>query len=453
MAKFQSTEELLEKKSIRSLILRLGIPAMFGQFFNMLYSIVDRIFVGQIPNVGDISLASIGICAPALTAITAFAYMIGIGGATSMSISLGQKNKKKANEILGNAFLLLLGISFSLMIFLFLTKKPLLYLLGCSNTMFPYAHKYFSIYCLGILASLCGIGLNQFLLAQGYSKQGMIAVIIGALVNVTLDPLFIFYFHKDVSGAAIATVISQFCMAAYVFKQVFKTEISLKLQYCKFNLNHCKRILSIGFMSFLITLLDNLIIILLNIVLRKYGGETKGDQLITYATVIQSFMTIVCCPAQGITSGCSTIFSYHYGAKHYSKIRKAFTGVLLLCGGYIGILWISVQLFPQIFVNLFLNNMNSYQASQSLRMYTMALIGIAIQYAFVDGLTAMGKISLAFPLSLFRKCIYIISIFVIPLVSDVSFVFLAGTISDAIGAIFTLVFFYIIAIPKLKTEF
>jgi len=164
-------------------------------------------------------------------------------------------------------------------------------------------------------------------------------------------------------------------------------------------------------------------------------------------------MTIVSCPAQGITSGCGTIFSYHYGAVHYNKIRQAFLGVFLLCGGYIGLLWIGVQAFPQVFTGLFLQDSSlSQQAAVCLRMYTMALIGVAVQYALVDGLTAMGKVRFAFPLSVFRKLVYVICIFVIPLITDVSFVFLAGTISDVIGAIFSAALFFSVVIPKLKKE-
>ncbi|MDD3193092.1 MAG: MATE family efflux transporter [Oscillospiraceae bacterium] len=426
---------------------------MLGQFFNMLYSIVDRIFVGQIPETGGTALASIGICAPALTAVTAFAYMVGIGGASSMSISLGQKDQKRANTVLGNAVLLLLGLSLFLTVVLLLVRRPLLYLLGCSETMYPYTNTYFTIYICGTVASLCGVGLNQFLLAQGYSKQGMLSVVIGAAVNVILDPLLIFVFHMGIAGAAAATVISQCCMAVYVVWQLRSPKMPIRLRFCRLKRELCQRILSIGSMSFLITLLDNLIIILLNVILRKYGGISRGDQLITCATVVQSFMTIVSCPAQGITSGCGTIYSYHYGAGHYKKIRQAFIGVFALCGAYIGFLWIGVQVFPQLFTGLFLQDSSlNLQASASLRMYTMALIGVAVQYALVDGLTAMGKVRFAFPLSVFRKIVYVICIFVIPLIADVSFVFLAGTISDAIGAIFSAILFFSVIIPKLKNE-
>lgn len=453
MSDQHTIETLLEKNSVPRLVLRLGVPAMFGQFFNLLYSIVDRIFVGQIPDVGNTALASVGICAPALTAITAFAYMVGIGGASSMSISLGQKNREQAEKVLGNAIVLLLGISLGLMALLFLIREPFIYLLGSSETMYPYAETYFTIYLCGIAASLCGTGLNQFLLAQGFSRQGMTAVIIGAVSNLLLDPLLIFSFRMGIAGAALATVISQWLMAGYVIWQLLTPKVPVRLHFCGCSRAICRKILSIGSMSFLITIMDNLIIILLNIVLRKYGGAERGDQLITCATVVQSFMTIVCCPAQGITSGCGTLFSYHYGAGHYGKIRQAFIGMFLLCAAYIGLLWFSIQAFPQIFVSLFLQDAGlSGQAAFSLRIYTMALIGVAVQYALVDGLTAMGKVRYALPLSVFRKLVYTACIFLIPLLRDVSYVFFAGTISDVIGAGFSAVLFFSVIVPRLKRE-
>ena len=426
---------------------------MFGQFFNILYSIVDRVYVGQIPGAGETALASIGVCAPALTAISAFAYMVGIGGASGMSISLGQKDRKRARAIVGNAVFLLLLMAVVITLLLFAVRKPLLYILGCSDTMFPYAEAYFMIYILGTLPLLLGTGLNHFLLGQGFSRQGMMAVVVGAVMNVVLDPVLIFGAKMGIAGAAIATVLSQCGMAVYVVYQLCRPKIPIRLHFCRPQKVLCTRILSVGSMSFLITILDNLIIILLNMVLRRYGGIQYGDQLLTCATVVQSFLTIVFCPAQGITSGCAAIFGYHYGAGHYRKIRRAFFGVFVLCGLYIGILQIAVQMSPQIFAGLFLQDTDMIRlASASLRMYTLALVGVAVQYALVDGLTAMGRIRFAFPLSVFRKLVYMACIFVLPRIMDIRSVFYAGSISDAVGAAFSAAVFFGIVDPRLKKE-
>lgn len=452
MSHTHSTERLLDETSIRTLILQLGIPAMLGQFFNILYSIVDRIFVGKIPGIGETALASIGVCAPALTAISAFAYMVGIGGASSLSICLGRKDPQRAKAMLGNAVFLLVVISLAVTALLLLFKQPLLYLLGCSDTMYPYASSYFTLYVLGTLAALMGTGMNQFLLAQGFAREGMISVVLGAVVNACLDPLLIFGCGMGIAGAAVATVAAQCCMALYVIGRLRSTKVPIRFHICRPQWALCWRILTIGSMSFLITILDNLIIILLNIMLRQYGGAS-GDQLITCATVVQSFLTIVFCPAQGIITGCSTIFSYHYGAGHYQKIRQTFLGVFVLCALYIGALQIAVQLAPQAFVGLFLpEGALSQQAADSLRLYTLALLGVAVQYALVDGLTAMGKVRWAFPLSIFRKLIYVLCIFLLPTVVDIRYIFSAGSISDAIGASFSAIVFFLVIVPRLKKE-
>ena len=453
MVKELSTQKLLEETPVARLIIRLGVPAMFGQFFNILYSVVDRIYVGQIPGTGEIALASIGVCAPALTAVSAFAYMIGIGGASSISISLGQKDGRRAKAILGNAVFLLLVISAAVTALMLLIKRPLLYMLGCSDAMYPYAEAYFTIYILGTAASLSGIGLNHFLLAQGFARQGMIAVALGAVMNVILDPLFIFTADLGIAGAAMATVISQCFMAAYVILRLSSRKMPVRFNFCKPRKALCFRIISVGSMSFLITILDNFIIILLNVALRSYGGTGYGDQLITCATLVQSFLTIVSCPAQGITSGCAAIFGYHYGAGHYQKVRQAFIGVFALCGVYIGILQLLVQAFPRLFAGLFLQGSDLMQlASSSLRMYTMALIGVAVQYALVDGLMAMGKIRFAFPLSVFRKLVYVACILILPRLMDIRYVFYAGSVSDLVGAAFSAAVFFCVINPKLKYE-
>lgn len=452
MSKFRTTQELLEETSVRRLVVRLGIPAMMGQFFNILYNIVDRIFVGRILGTGEISLASIGVCAPALTAVTAFAFMVGIGGASYMSISLGQKNWRRAQEVIGNALLMLLVISASVTVLLLWNRERILYLLGCSEAMYPYAETYFTIYVCGSVAALCGVGLNQFILAQGFARQGMMAVVIGAVANVILDPLLIFACGMGISGAAWGTVLSQCCTLAYVLWFLRGKCPVVRLCVSTFRWGIIQRILAIGSMSFLITILDNLIIILLNTSLRKYGGD-KGDSLITCATVVQSFMAIVACPAQGITTGCGTIFSFHYGAKNYGKIRQAFLWVFALCAGYIMILELVVQIFPQMFAGLFLQDkMLIHLAAGSIRMYTLALPGVAVQYALVDGLTAMGKVKYALPLSLFRKMVYIICLGVLPLLWDIENIFYAGAISDMIGALFSLILFFGAINSKLKYE-
>lgn len=446
-------EHEFDKIPISKLVLRLGIPAMCAQFFNILYSIVDRAFVGHIAADGEIALASIGICAPVLTAITAFSSLVGIGGASVMSISIGQKDYKKARLAMNNAFILLLCLSAILTMLSLIFIKPLLYALGCSDRMYPKASGYFKIYVTGTAAVLCGTGMNQFILAFGNAKRGMLTVMIGAIVNTILDPIFIYVFHMGIQGAAAATVIAQFCVLLYVLFFLFSDKPAFKLSYCQLDYPIVRQILTIGSLPFFIMLFDNLLVISLNFTLQKYGGNIMGDRYISCAAVVQSFMVLVFYPAQGITTGCGTLYSYHYGAGHYDKVIQVFRYVFYLCAGYMLLLCVAAQLIPETFASIFIQEETAVILSAScIKKYTLGLLGVAIQYAIVDGLTAMGQIRFALPISFFRKILYIICVFLFPLFCSLENVFYAETISDIVGASVTVIVFITTIIPKLRLK-
>ena len=446
-------EHEFDQIPISKLVLRLGIPAMCAQFFNILYSIVDRAFVGHIAADGEIALASIGICAPVLTAITAFSSLVGIGGASVMSISIGKKDYKNARLAMNNAIILLLCLSAILTILSLIFVKPLLYALGCSDIMYPYASGYFKIYVTGTVAVLCGTGMNQFILAFGNAKRGMLTVMIGAIVNTILDPIFIYVFHMGIYGAAVATVIAQFCVLLYVLFFLFSDKPAFKLSYSHLNYPIVRQILTIGSLPFFIMLFDNLLFISLNFTLRKYGGNIMGDRYISCAAVVQSFMVLVFYPAQGITAGCGTLYSYHYGAGHYDKVIQVFRYVFYLCAGYMLLLCVAAQLIPETFAYIFIQEETAVILSAScIRKYTLGLLGVAIQYAIVDGLTAMGQIRLALPISFFRKILYIICVFLFPVFCSLENVFYAETISDIAGASVTVIVFITMIIPKFRPD-
>lgn len=449
-------EHEFDKIPIPKLVLKLGLPAMCAQFFNILYSIVDRAFVGHIAGHGEIALASIGICAPVLTAITAFSSLIGIGGASVMSISIGKKDYKNAKLAINQAFLLLIFISIIITVLSLIFAKPLLYALGCSDKMYPYAGSYFKTYVIGTIAVLCGTGMNQFILALGHAKHGMIAIITGAIINTILDLFFIYVLHMDIQGAACASVLAQFCVLFYVLRFLFSEKTYLPLERTKhlsFHFNVIRKILTIGSLPFFIMLFDNLLIISLNFVLRKYGGEVMGDQYISCAAVVQSFMILVFYPAQGITSGCGTLYSYHYGAGHYDKIVQIFRYVFFLCASYMLILCITVQFMPEMFVQIFVKEKRLMILSAScIRKYTLGLLGVAVQYAIIDGLTAMGQIRSALPISFFRKILYMICVFLIPLTGSLENIFYSETISDLIGASVTIIVFIAKILPELRDK-
>lgn len=432
-------ERDFETVPVGRLVWQLGLPAMLAQLFNILYSIVDRVYIGRMAAGAETALASIGICSPAFTAVTGFASLVGVGGASLMSISLGERNRERAQQAMNNALLLLLLFSAVVTGGLLALKRPFLYLLGCSDAMYPAANTYFTIYALGTPAVLCGVGLNRFIMGQGCARQGMLSVVLGALVNLVLDPVFIYGLNLGVAGAALATVLSQLCVLVYVLAVLNRRSMSIRLGFGQYSAAVCRRILSIGSMPFLIIVLDNLLIVLLNAMLRSYGGA-QGDRYISYAAVVQSVMVVAICPAEGLTSGCATLFSYYYGAGSCKRILESFRYVLLYAGLYLGVLTLAITAFPELFVRLFLSDPAAVaQAAVFTRRYCMGFFFVAVQFAFVDGFTAMGMVREAVPISFFRKGLYVLAVLMLPRLLPLEDIFYACPLSDCLGALFTIV--------------
>lgn len=445
-------EKEFDSVPVWRLVLRLGLPAMLAQLFNILYSMVDRIFVGHISGSGALGLAGIGICAPALTGITAFATLVGIGGAAILSISMGQRDREAAQRAMSTSLWMLIVLSVLVTAAMLLWERPLLYLLGCSDAIYPYASEYFRIYVLGTGAALIGGGMNQFILAQGMAKRGMISVLLGAVVNTVLDPILIFGLHMGIRGAAAATVTAQLCTMLYVLLTLTGRKTELRLQLRMPELPLVGRITAIGSLPFFIILLDNVLVILLNTTLRRYGGAA-GDQLISCGAVVQSFMVLAYYPAQGVTSGCGTLFGYYYGAGNLRRMMQTFRWVLVVCLSMMGVLLIGAQLGAMGFARLFLEEEETAaMAATAIRRYTAGLLGVGVQYAFVEGLTSMGKIRYALPISFFRKGLYVAAVLLLPLFLPAQQVFWAATISDLAGALVTLLLFFGRIAPGLKRE-
>lgn len=303
-------EDFFQQTSIRKLVWKLGIPAMFAQFLNVFYSIVDRFFVGRLMDDGELALGAIGVSAPALTAISAFAFMVGIGGSSIMSIRLGEGDSERAQEALNNGALLLTFFSVVVTAAAIIFRRPLLFLLGCSEKMYPFAQMYFSVCAAGTTAMLIGSGLNHYIMAQGMANQAMFTLSLGAVINIVLDPILIFSFNMGIRGAALATVLGQTATMVCALRLLSAQSTPVRLRLGKYSLLTMRQIIGVGSMSFLITISDNLIVVFLNMVLRSHAPAALGDQYIACAAVIQSFMTIVGLLTQGICSGCGTIFSY-----------------------------------------------------------------------------------------------------------------------------------------------
>ena len=420
-------ENDLGRDDIRRLVLRLAIPSMLAQFINVLYSVVDRIYIGNIPVIGETALAGVGVSGPIVTLISAFAYLVGLGGSPLMSIRMGEGQDEKAKKILANSFWMIVGLSAVLTLVLFVFKREILTRFGASEEILPYAESYFTIYLLGTVFALLSIGMNQFIICQGFARIGMISVALGAVTNIVLDPVFIFVFDMGVAGAAFATVLSQFASAAFVLRFLRGNRVLLRLEFeCPQVKTVCK-IALMGLSPFLIIAFDNVLIISLNTVIQMYGGA-EADMLLTCTTIVQSFMLIVTMPLGGITSGTGAILGFNFGAGRPDRIRSAQKYITLLAVVQCCIMFLFSRTLAQYFVYLFTRN--EELTVWAIRVYTMGIIPLAVQYEVVDGFTGMGVPSVAISLSMFRKLLYLVSVFLIPVFAGVENVFYAEVVSD-----------------------
>lgn len=423
-------ENDLGRDDIRRLVLRLAIPSMLAQFINVLYSVVDRIYIGNIPVIGETALAGVGVSGPIVTLISAFAYLVGLGGSPLMSIRMGEGQDEKAKKILANSFWMIVGLSAVLTLVLFVFKREILTRFGASEAILPYAESYFTIYLLGTVFALLSIGMNQFIICQGFARIGMISVALGAVTNIVLDPVFIFVFDMGVAGAAFATVLSQFASAVFVLRFLRGNRVLLRLEFeCPQVKTACK-IALMGLSPFLIIAFDNVLIISLNTVIQMYGGA-EADMLLTCTTIVQSFMLIVTMPLGGITSGTGAILGFNFGAGRPDRIRSAQKYITLLAVVQCSIMFLFSRTLAQYFVYLFTCNESYVELTVwAIRVYTMGIIPLAVQYEVVDGFTGMGVPSLAISLSMFRKLLYLVSVFLIPVFAGVENVFYAEVVSD-----------------------
>ena len=296
-------ENDLGRDDIKKLVWRIAIPSMLAQFVSVLYSIVDRMYIGNIPDVGSVALAGAGVCGPVVTMVGSVAFWVGIGGSPLMSMKMGQGDMKTAKKILANSFLLLAVASVLLVALIYPFREPMLRYFGASDTTYPYANTYFSIYLMGTFFALMATGMNQFIICQGFAKKGMQSVMLGAVLNILLDPVFIFLLDLGVKGAAIATVLSQLASCLFVLRFLFGPVPPLRITFGGYSLHTMLRVLLTGLTPFVIIAVDNVMIIALNAVLQRYGGPEQGDLLVAAATVAQSFMLVVTMPLGGITSG------------------------------------------------------------------------------------------------------------------------------------------------------
>lgn len=433
---------------IPRLVLRLAIPAMLAQFVNVLYSIVDRMYIGNIPDVGETALAGVGICGPIVTMLSAFAAWIGIGGAPLMSIKMGQKDEEGAKGILANCFLMLLGMAALLMIGGYLLKEPLLIRFGATETILPYGNDYMSVYLLGTFFAIVSLGLNQFIICQGYSGLGMCSVVIGAVCNILLDPLFIFAMDRGVAGAAAATVISQLASCVFTLCILLGHKTPIGITFRGYHPKICLKVLTVGLTPFLIILFDNILIIIQNVMLKEYGGD-KSNLLLTCNTIVQSFMLMVTMPLGGITGGTQSILGFNYGAGNNDRIKQAEKAVIRTGLIFCAVMFVFAQWGSGLFVRIFTRE-PSYiaQTVDFIRIYTLGVIPLAVQYAIVDGFTGMGIAKAALPLSFLRKGIYIALVLLLCVWKGAEYLFWAEPVSDIVSPVISVLTFLAV-LPKI----
>lgn len=437
-----STVNPLDTDNMRGLVWKLAIPSMLAQFVSVLYSIVDRMYIGNIPEIGEVALAGVGVCGPIVTLVSSAAFLVGIGGAPLVSIRMGQRNYRAAGAILANCFLMLTVIALGLTAISLLIKNHLLMWFGASETTFVYADQYITVYLLGTFFALMSTGMNQFIICQGFAKTGMASVILGAVCNIVLDPVFIFVLDMGVPGAAIATVLSQMASCLFVLGFLFSRKPLIRITFGNYHWFIMRKVLIVGFTPFIIVAFDNILIISLNSVIQRYGGAGQGDMLLTCATIVQSFMLIVTMPLSGITTGTQTILGYNFGARRLDRIVKAEKNIFFMCLVFTTVMFIIAHTIPEYFVRIFTRDETYVKVTvDAIKVYTLGVIPLAAQYTIVDGFTGMGLSLAAMSLSTFRKTIFFLCVFCIPPLFGVEYVFYTEPVSDIVGAIGSVIVF------------
>lgn len=436
-------DRALATESVRSLLIRLAVPAITAQLINALYNMVDRMYIGHIPKTGGAALTGVGVTFPVIMIISAFAALVSMGGAPRAAIKMGQKDDQGAEEILGGCAAMLLALSVLLSAGIFLYREPLLYLFGASENTIGYAMGYLNIYLCGTVFVLLTLGLNPFITTQGFAKTSMQTIIIGAGLNIILDPVFIFPLGMGVRGAALATVISQAVSAFWVIRFLCGEKSGLRIR--KKNVALRRRIvlptMGLGVAPFIMLFTESVIILCFNSSLLRFGG----DKAVGTMTVLSSVMQFAMLPLSGLTQGAQPIISYNYGAKNLLRVKEAFQLLLKCCLIYSTGLWLLCMVFPQAFANVFTSDGQLIEMTTwALRVYMGTSFMFGAQIACQQTFIALGNAKVSTFLALLRKAILLIPlIFLLPLFLEdrVFAVFLAEPITDFIAVVVTVTMF------------
>ncbi|MBE6695699.1 MAG: MATE family efflux transporter [Ruminococcaceae bacterium] len=436
-------KEMLGTAPVGRLLFKLALPTVVAQLINMLYNIVDRIYIGHMPKIGDLALTGVGVCMPVIMIVSAFAALVGSGGAPRASIFMGKKDIESAEKTLGACFGLQIVISAVLTAVLLLWSKDLLLTFGASDNTIEYAASYMSIYSVGTLFVQLTLGMNAFITAQGFTKTSMISVMVGAFSNILLDPLFIYAFDMGVKGAALATVISQALSCVWVLSFLCGKKTVLKLKPKNF-IPTPKIILpciALGTATFIMQASESVIAVCFNSSLLEYGGDIAVGAM----TILTSVMQFAMLPAQGIAQGAQPILSYNYGAKNADRVKKTYRLLLKICLAYSVTVWAAVMLFPHTFVSIFTPDASLIAfASRALRVYFAGMVLFGIQIACQMTFVSLGNAPSSVIVAVVRKFLLLLPlIYIMPnFISDATLgVYTAEPIADILAVTFTSILF------------
>ncbi len=436
-------KELLGTAPVGKLLFRLALPTVVAQLINMLYNIVDRVYIGHIPEVGNLALTGVGVCMPLIMIISAFAALVSSGGAPRSSIFMGKQDMPSAEKTLGACFTLQLVLSAILTPVLLLWSRDFLLMFGASENTIGYASDYMRIYAMGTLFVQLTLGMNAFITAQGYTKITMLSVLIGAVSNIILDPLFIFVFHWGVKGAALATVLSQglSCVWALSFLLSKRAILRLKLRNLSFSPKILLPCMALGSAFFIMQASESVISLCFNASLQSYGEDIAVGAM----TILTAVMQFAMLPPQGIAQGAQPILSYNYGAKESHRVRKTFKILLLTCLIYSVTLWAGVVSFPKFFVSIFTPEEELILfASRTLRIYFMGMIFFGIQIACQMTFVSLGKSGSSVLVAVVRKFLLLLPlIYLMPHIAEdpTLGVYSAEPVADILAVTFTSILF------------
>lgn len=438
-----NNKEFLGTEPIGKLLFKLAVPTVVAQLINMLYNLVDRIYIGHMPGNGSLALTGVGVCMPIIMVVSAFAALVGSGGAPRVSIFMGKKDPDSAEKTLGNCFTLQIIISVLLTATLLIWNEKFLWAFGASPNTIGYALPYLNIYAIGTVFVQITLGMNMFITAQGFSKVAMLSVVIGALANIALDPIFIFGLQMGVRGAALATILSQCLSSIWVlhFLTGNKTLLKIKGKNLRLKKNIIMPCIALGIAPFIMQASESVISVCFNSSLQDYGGDIAVGAM----TILTSVMMFAMLPMQGLAMGAQPISSYNYGAKNAARVKKTFRLLLISCLTYSVVLWVLVMAVPQMFAAIFTPNPELIAfTAKALRIYAAVLFMFGIQTACQMTFTSLGYALESSIVAIVRKFVLLVPfIYIIPhfVANKTMGVYLAEPISDLLAVTFTAILF------------